>query len=89
MVIGKAQAPYRCFTKSVFRWSPSDRLFRVGRIVWARGDGPGKTGGGYSAKLSLALAPVLIGWKKEWRSIAVTVLGIRVHYMRSYGGWLT
>jgi len=72
-------------TKWVGRYDPRARMLRVCRVMWERGTvGDGK---GYSAKLSLALRPVIFGWKRtsypEWM---LTVAGIRIHYQRAYGG---
>lgn len=71
--------------KWVGRYDPSARMVRLGRIMWERGTiGDGE---GYSAKLSLALRPVLFGWSRtaypEWM---LTVAGLRIHYQRAYGG---
>lgn len=73
--------------KWVFRRDEIQRFFRIARICWERGE-PGKPGGGYSAKFSIALTPRIFRWIErdattDWR---VTILGIRLHYSRSYGG---
>jgi hypothetical protein len=73
--------------KWVFRWDDIQRFWRIARILWERGDGPG-TGRGYSAKLSFALDPKLFRLPErdastDWR---FTLLGLRLHYCRSYGG---
>ena len=62
-------------------------LYRIVRIMWERGQ-PGRPGGGYSAKFTVALRPALFSRierdsRTDWR---VTILGIRLHYCRSYGG---
>lgn len=87
MTIGREEMPYRCFAKLFARWSPRERLLRLGRIVWRRGEGPGG-GKGYSAKLSLALTPSLVQFRRDWCEWSLTLLGVRVHYLRSYGGWI-
>lgn len=77
----------RCFLKLFCTWSPEERVLRLGRLVWDRGRiGDGK---GYSAKVSLALAPRLLSWSREYWGLVVTFLGVRLHYQRSYGGALT
>lgn len=86
-MIGRSQIPYRCFLKWVGRWSPDERMLRVARLVWRRGEGPG-FGKGFCAKLSLALRPKLIGFSRGWHEFEFTVFGVRVHYQRSYGGWI-
>lgn len=87
MTIGSDRIPYRCFLKWVGRWSPRERMLRLCRLVWRRGE-PGRPGGGYSAKLSLAVVPSLFRFTTEFHGWAVTLLGLRVHYQRSYGGWI-
>jgi hypothetical protein len=71
-----------------FRWvgklDIQGRILRLFRVMWIRGTvGDGH---GYSAKLSLALRPALFGFHREWQQFFVTVLGVRVHFQRSYGG---
>lgn len=72
--------------KRVLRVDEIQRHIRLFRVMWERGE-PGKPGGGYSAKLSVALTPSLLHWgcdsKTDW---LLTVLGLRLHYCRSYGG---
>ena len=59
--------------KSVMRYSREEKLFRVCRIIWTRGKGPGVGGpDNYDAKLSLA-------FRFSW-------MPIRIRYTRSYGG---
>ncbi len=74
--------------KPVLRWDKTAKLFRVGRLMWERGTvGDGK---GYSGKLSFALWLSKHGlcrcWKEEGRDWIVSILGLRFHYERSYGG---
>src|SRR5690606_6273024 len=88
-----ARARFRAFAT----WSRRERKLRFGRFVWARHGGPANPGVGYSASLSLSL--VLRPWAlwcwcgyepgqpmrpKHWQA---AVLGFRLHYQRSYGGW--
>jgi hypothetical protein len=87
MTIGQSTAPYRWFVKLFARYSPPERMIRLGRVVWAVGEGPG-TGKGYSAKLSLALRPSLFGFRRECDGWIATAFGFRLHYSRSYGGWI-
>lgn len=71
-------------TKIVLRYSPTERTLRLGRLMWERGVvGSGK---GYSAKLSLALVPALFRVSQAWDGWDMTLLGVRLHYKRSYGG---
>lgn len=88
MTIGSPRVPYKAFAKLFCRWDGRARLLRLGRLVWAKGR-PGVSGGGYTAKLSLALTPSVLRFSRgllgEW---ALVVLGVRLHYQRSYGGWI-
>jgi len=70
----------------IFRVDTIQRFLRVARVVWERGTVG--DGAGYSAKLSFALDPQMFRWFErdaatDWR---FTLLGVRVHYCRSYGG---
>lgn len=87
MVIGKSRIPYRCFAKLFCTWDSRAKLLRIGRLVWKRGDGPG-FGKGWCSKLSLALTPRVARFDRAWHEWAVTLLGVRIHYQRSYGGWI-
>lgn len=88
MTIGRSQIPYTCFLRLFCSWSPSDRVLRLGRLVWRRGEGPGADRG-YCAKFSFGLAPKLLSWERGWWSFLVVLCGVRLHYQRSYGGWVT
>jgi len=80
MIIGKK----RLFLKLFITWD--SRLLRLGRLVWAKGK-PGE--GGYSAKISLALTLCLLKWHFDRFDKIVTVFGIRIHYQKHFGGWIT
>lgn len=86
MKIGSDRTPYSWFVKLFCRWDSSARLLRLGRLVWATGRNPGP--GWYSAKLSLALTPRLFGFSTGFHEWAVTLLGLRVHFQKSFGGWI-
>ncbi len=71
--------------KRVMRFAPSERKYRLFRAMWERGE-PGKEGGGYSAKVAVSLVPRVARvavHKYCWR---LALLGVELHYMRSYGG---
>lgn len=71
--------------KPVFRADEIQKHYRLFRVMWERGT-PGD-GTGYSVKLSVALAPRLLGWTREGRADWFLFLaGLRIHYARSYGG---
>lgn len=60
------------------------KVIRLCRFTWSRGivgDGIG-----YSAQLSVALSPQVCVVRREWQSLCVTFLGLRLHLHRSYGG---
>lgn len=66
--------------KRVFRIDEIQRHLRLFRIMWEVGTvGDGR---GYSAKLAIGLMPKLFH-REDGR---ITILGLRVHYARSYGG---
>lgn len=88
MILGHDGIPYRVFLNLFVTWCKRRRLLRLGRLVWARGGGPA-TRGGYSAQLSLALRPKLIGWRFDWNDWELTVFGCRLHHVKSFGGWIT
>lgn len=88
MTIGRSEAPYRCFAKLFATWSPAERLLRLGRIVYSRGN-PGQPGGGYSAKLSLGLTPRLLRLRRGWHEWEAVLFGVRLHHKKSFGGWET
>lgn len=70
--------------KWVGSWDSQSRNLRLFRVMWVRGRvGDGK---GYSVKLSVALRPTLFAVRREFEALRVTLLGVRVHYQRSYGG---
>lgn len=68
----------------VGRLDPNFKMLRLARVVWQRGRvGDGR---GYSVKLSVGLRPKLFQWNCGTYEWALTFLGIRLHYQRSYGG---
>lgn len=74
--------------KKVMRLDTIQRHFRLFRIMWERGKVG--DGNGYSVKLSFALEPRIFRWERQVRTDRlVTLLWVRVHYARSYGGIFT
>lgn len=72
--------------KWVMRLDTIQRHFRLFRLLWERGNVG--DGFGYSAKFSVALdasifRPIHRDANTDWM---LTILGIRLHYCRSYGG---
>lgn len=70
--------------KAFVRYDDDMRMVRLGRIVWQRG--AVGDGNGYSAKVSLALWPKLFRLERGFHEVSVTVLGVRLHFAKSYGG---
>jgi hypothetical protein len=70
--------------KWVGRYDPTMRMVRLCRLMWERGRVG--DGAGYSAKLSLALRPSLLGFSRARDEWFVTFAGVRVHLQRSFGG---
>jgi hypothetical protein len=71
--------------KWVLRKDTIQGFYRVARIMWEVGN-PGFRG--HSCKFTVALDPKLFRWWRrdaitDWR---ITILGVRLHYCRSYGG---
>ena len=72
--------------KPVMRFDEIQRHLRLFRLLWERGT-PGVPGGGYSAKLAIGLRPRLFEREREYgKAFLITILGLRIHYSRSYGG---
>ena len=70
--------------KPVMTWSAAEHKARLFRVIWERGTvGDGK---GYSAKLAASLVLKLAEWKRYADGWRVTVIGLSLHYRRSYGG---
>ena len=69
----------------VGRYDRTNRLLRVGRLLWERG--AVGDGAGYSAKLSIGLSwwPLFL-LRPEREGWLVRILGVRLHHKRSYGG---
>lgn len=74
--------------RAVLRWSPKERLYRVGSVIWRRGLGPGHGAPtNYDAMFTVALClPWHIGFRRDLDGWRCWALGVRVHYARSYGG---
>ena len=70
----------------VMRFDEIQKHLRLFRLLWERGT-PGVPGGGYSAKLAIGLRPRLFEREREYgKAFLITILGLRIHYSRSYGG---
>lgn len=72
--------------KRVLRFDGIQKHLRLFRLMWERGT-PGVPGGGYSAKLAIGLRPRIFEREREYgKAFLFTILGLRIHYSRSYGG---
>ncbi len=70
--------------KPVMTWSAGEGKARLFRVIWERGTvGDGK---GYSAKLAASLVLKLAEWQRYSDGWRATVVGLSLHYRRSYGG---
>jgi len=76
--------------KNVMTWSSEERKLRLCRFLFGglhRG-----IGGNWLARcfVSISFVPRIFRWQRDkgW-SWELAVLGIRLHYKRSYGGWLS
>ena len=74
--------------KTVFRWDGGNRLFRVARLIWRRGQGPGHGyPRNYDASLSLAFCPPWwLGFRRETEGWRLWFAGCRIHRDTSWGG---
>ncbi|VTT98891.1 unnamed protein product [Gemmataceae bacterium] len=69
--------------RRIGRWDGEARVFRGVRITWDRGTW-GE--GGYSAKFTIGFAPRFFRFRRELFGWMLTVFGVRLHYLWSYGG---
>ena len=70
--------------KIVMRKDTRRPLLSLFRLLWTHGVvGDGK---GYSAKLSFAMIPRIVYWRRDRFEWLLIVMGLRIHYRRSYGG---
>lgn len=68
--------------KRVMRYDPTQKKLRLFRLLWRRG-APGLPD---SAKLSVSLVPCIFGWAREWSGWRITLAGVQIHYLKSFGG---
>lgn len=75
--------------KRVLRSDPNARVFRLFRMMWETGS-VGFDPDAYSAKLSIGLRPRWFDLdRRDYHGspfFILTLLGVRVHFARSYGG---
>lgn len=72
--------------KTVLRWDAQRRMLRLARVLWQTGP-VGLDPNAYSAKLSLALHLWPLFWfSREYFGWTLTLFGVRVHFLKAYGG---
>lgn len=73
--------------KKVMRWDDGNRIFRIARFTWTKGarQDIGK-GEAYSAKLSLGISLKPFECKSCCDGFTICLLGLRVHFQKSFGG---
>lgn len=73
--------------KVIRRWSPSERIYRLLRIIWQRGTvGDGK---GYSAMFTVSFCKKLFSIQRDQSSglgFYFILLGLRIHFQKAMGG---
>lgn len=69
--------------KWVGRYDRDNHVLRLTRWTWTRGE---VGNGGYSAKLTIGLRRTAFMWQREFGGWLLTILGVRLHYCRSFGG---
>ena len=73
--------------KTVCRWSPHERLYRVARFIWRRGQGPGYGWpNNYDACVSIAVGVPRFKWKRESDGWRLWIGPLRIHRKTSWGG---
>jgi hypothetical protein len=70
--------------KLVMRWSESERMLRLFRVMW--NTGTVGDGHGYSTRISVGLQARWFYFTREWSAFRLTILGLHVSARRSYGG---
>lgn len=73
--------------KWIGRWSKSESKLRLFCFTWATGMET-TTEGWHSSSFAVSLWPKLFKVQPELWGWCVTVLGVRLHRKRAYGGWL-
>lgn len=71
--------------KSVFTWDRQRLKVRLFRLLWIVGT-VGDGSDGYSNKLSVAICPAILGFERGYNEWRLSVLGLQIHRVRSYGG---
>lgn len=74
--------------KTVFRWDGGSKLYRLFRVIWRRGKGPGVGApDNYDAELTVAVCPPWrVGFRRECDGWRLWLFGLRLHRETSYGG---
>jgi hypothetical protein len=74
--------------KTVFRLDAGNKLYRLFRLIWRRGRGPGVGApDNYDASISFAICPPWwAGFRRECDGWRLWFAGLRLHRETSYGG---
>lgn len=72
--------------RSIMRWDGRRNIYRIGRVIWQTGV---HGHGGYSAKLTISLKPTIYELLFRQYGWDLTILGVRLSVLRSYGGYFT
>lgn len=73
--------------KSVFRYSKTDGLFRLFRVIWMRGRGAGHGAPDHYHgvfKMALSQRPFALRWHDDDK--VITAFFVRMTFEKSYGG---
>ena len=70
--------------KFIGRYDKHQKMFRLVRLVWHNK----KEKEWLSKKITIALQPKLYKTKREYKGLIVCILGVRIHYKTSYGGYM-
>lgn len=70
--------------KPVMVYDETQRKLRLFRVIWDHGTvGDGQ---GYSNKVAVSLVPRLFGLLRDWDGWRLTIAGLQVHRLKSWGG---
>lgn len=77
-----AKSDARIKFRLILRWDDYQKKYRVFELAWCRGV---YAKGGYTAKLTLAICPRILGFKGSSQEWWFSFLGAQWHYRRYYG----
>jgi hypothetical protein len=68
-------------------WSAREKKLRICKWTWATGKNP-RVDGWHSSSFRISLWPKIFHFSSEYGGWAITIIGIRFHRKKAYGGWL-